>query len=137
MHKDEQIIYAGGPDALALYKAACGLADRYRAERDGARAATEATKSKLVDAVGERGSVRDAIRMALGSPGATVSFDDRGVTKSRHAPGNGRGVWTPTTKAAVRKARPDTGDRFNDDGLEERLLKVRRDIQRRSGLGGA
>jgi hypothetical protein len=46
-------------------------------------------------------------------------------------------VWTPTTKAAVRKARPDTGDRFNDDGLEERLLKVRRDIQRRSGLGGA
>jgi hypothetical protein len=145
MHKDEEIIFAGGSDALALYKAACLLADRYRAERDGARAATEATKSKLVDAVTDRGTVREAIQTALRNPGATVSFDGRGVTKSRHAPGTGRGTWTPSghankglveQAARVQKSRIEQ-DWINDDEVARKMVKVSNDIHRRTGLGGA
>lgn len=50
-----------------ISKAACTLADRYRAERDGARAATEATKSKALDGALFGNDVQSAIREALGA----------------------------------------------------------------------
>jgi hypothetical protein len=128
-----------------MFKAACSLADRYRKERDGARAATEATKSKLVDAVTDRGTVREAIQTSLRSPGATVTFSDRGVTKSRQAPGQGRGTWQPLghaneelVKSAARKSRARIEEQErSDDELAQKMLKVRRDIHGESGLGGA
>ena len=60
-----------------IAKAACLLADRYRAERDGARAATEATKSKVADAALFDTDVQSAIRKALYADGATVGVIDR------------------------------------------------------------
>ena len=51
----------------AISKSACTLADRYRAERDGARAATEATKSKALDGALFGNDVQSAIREALGA----------------------------------------------------------------------
>ena len=61
-----------------IAKAACLLADRYRAERDGARAATEATKSKALDAALFGNDVRSAIAKALsGEPNTVGDAIDR------------------------------------------------------------
>ena len=54
--------------AGAMFKASCALADRYAKERDGARAATEALKSKALDAGLRDADVRSAILKALAAP---------------------------------------------------------------------
>ena len=73
-----------------MFKAACELADRYRRERDGARAENAAVKSKLTDAVVERGSVREAIQKSLEHPAS-----------SSGRMSGGAGSWAPNTKATL------------------------------------
>jgi hypothetical protein len=69
----------------AIAKAACVLADRYKSERDGARAETIAVKSKVADAGHEPASVRYAIQQSLEHP-----------TILR----KGGGTWSPSLKAS-------------------------------------
>jgi hypothetical protein len=54
---DSYFLRLTNDEKLAVYKAACALADRYRDERDGARAASATAKSKLAD---KRETVGDA-----------------------------------------------------------------------------
>jgi hypothetical protein len=53
------------PDQYATYKAACLLADRYREERDAARAEVAKLKKKLALAKGEQPAAEKTVQAAI------------------------------------------------------------------------